>query len=183
MNSTLSTTNGNNGITGRSLPTMATLYSLVEQELLNQLMQLKAGKIPGFTAYSVTLALRKQNPLLEIEHEPELLASANGRKGVQSIVHETMLNVDQSKYSFMVENHQWGRDGIDDPSGQWARTYVNFVAAPNVVPVTVITANGNSTVYANDPALPRPANVPQLAWTNFMSGAPALPAKTDDTDE
>lgn len=112
----------NNLTINRTPVTPSHLLALVQQKLA-ELMAAKAE----FTAYTITLALRQDNPLLEIIHED-----------VRQIVHDQMqqfLGVD-----YDVEDRQY-------PDTNWALTYFPYQ------PITVV-AQQPAQITAPAPQLP-----------------------------
>ena len=132
----------------RTLPTLAVLNGLVMQAL----HELTANKA-SFTAFSVTLRLRQSHPMYEIEHLRT--ESTQGVKTVQEIVHELMeiFCDDISTNNYVSEWHNWGRDGMDDPNGSPAMTYIHIDNLSPVVSLPTVPVTDDPNI-GTQPALP-----------------------------
>lgn len=113
--------NGNNQINGnRRVPSNVELQALISQQIVELF---KIGK--PFTAYTITLRLRNNNPNLEIVH--------TGQDGVREFTHNLMLNINFAKFPFSMDHRLWGASGIDGPNGESALTYIPTVITINTV--------------------------------------------------
>lgn len=189
----------------RNVPTLGTLTTIVEHEVATMIVNKQS-----FTSYGVTLALRNQYPMLEIEHlrtdGTDGRPATVGIKTVQELVHDLMPNL-MTRYNipYIVEDHLWGRNGIDDQNGKSALTYVPYNALahgaqtvqnpvpdvvvglddtapkPDVQIGAVVTSAGVTIfVHNNDPKLPKPKHVAQIDWPTDLHDMFKLPATTDD---
>ena len=183
----------------RALPSLSTLTQMVERELALQITQ----KL-SFTSYTITLLLRQQYSSLEIEHLRN--SETQGIKTVQELVHDIMPHL-MARYSipYITEDHLWGANGIDDPNGRTALTYVPYNALSHgaqtaqttpsisvgtddqpqddgVQMAAVIGNGGNVTIFVakNDKRLRQPVNVTEIEWPTDLKQMLTLPATTSD---
>lgn len=190
----------------RQVPTLGTLTTIVEHEVATLIVARQS-----FTSYGVTLSLRSQYPMLEIEHlrtdGTDGRPATIGVMTVQELVHDLMPNL-MARYAipYIAEDHLWGRNGIDDPNGKSALTYVpynalthgaqtvqspvpdvvvstdNTLVQPDNTQIGAVITNAGVTIFVhnNDPKLPKPKHVQQIDWPTDLRSMFQIPANTGD---